>query len=128
MTDKEFKWLSRPQLIDIIYQLQLKVEELTAENQQMQEALKDKRIRMEEAGNIAEAALGIHHVFQAAQSAAEQYMEEIRAMHEEAKVSCRNLLEEAQREAAAIVAQAQAKRDSRDSSAEMIPEDGVQNP
>ena len=33
MTDKEFKRLSRPQLIEIIYQLQLKLEELTQEAQ-----------------------------------------------------------------------------------------------
>ena len=36
MTDKEFKRLSRSQLIDIIYLLQLKQEELTAENEGFQ--------------------------------------------------------------------------------------------
>ena len=33
MTDREFKQLSRAQLIDIIYQLQLQNEKLTEQNQ-----------------------------------------------------------------------------------------------
>ena len=35
MTDKDFKRLSRSQLIDIIYQLQVKQEELTADNEKL---------------------------------------------------------------------------------------------
>ena len=80
MTDKEFKRLSRSQLIDIIYQLQLKQEELTAENEKLSKALADKRLRVSKAGNIAEAALEIHNVMQAAQDAATHYLEEIRIM------------------------------------------------
>ena len=64
MTDKEFKRLSRSQLIDIIYQLQLKQEELTADNEKLSKALADKRLRVSKAGNIAEAALEIHNVMQ----------------------------------------------------------------
>ena len=41
MTDKEFKRLSRAQLIDIIYELQLKQEELAAENERLSKALAD---------------------------------------------------------------------------------------
>ena len=85
MTDKEFKRLSRAQLIDIIYQLQIKQEELIQENQRLKEALEDKRTHLRQAGNIAEASLAIHNVMQAAQAAASQYLEEIRAMHAEAK-------------------------------------------
>ena len=54
MTDKEFKRLSRSQLIDIIYQLQLKQEELTADNEKLSKALADKRLRVSKTGNIAE--------------------------------------------------------------------------
>ena len=39
MTDKEFKRLSRSQLIEIIYQLQIKQEELTNENEKLQKNL-----------------------------------------------------------------------------------------
>ena len=128
MTDKEFKRLSRSQLIDIIYQLQLKQEELTAENEKLSKALADKRLRVSKAGNIAEAALEIHNVMQAAQDAATHYLEEIktRADHEyrrtmkTAKDKAAEILAKAQREAAEIVAQAQTPHLSSDAALEAI--------
>ena len=89
MTDKEFKRLSRSQLIDIMYQLQLKQEELIKENQNLKEALEDKRTHLRQAGNIAEASLAIHNVMQAAQDAASQYLEEIRTIKAETAENCR---------------------------------------
>ena len=103
MTDKEFKRLSRSQLIDIIYLLQLKQEELTAENERLSKALEDKRLRISEAGNIAEASLEIHNVMQAAQDAAAHYLEEIRIMRAETEEQCRHLLEKARKDAEGIV-------------------------
>ena len=38
MTDKEFKRLGRAQLIEIIYQLQLQLDELTEQNQALKNA------------------------------------------------------------------------------------------
>ena len=104
MTDKEFKRLSRSQLIDIIYQLQLKQEELTAENEELSKALADKRLLVSEAGNVAEAALKIHNVMQAAQAAAEHYLEEMRLRCDE---ECQQILNKAKEDAAAIIAKAQ---------------------
>ena len=46
MTDKEFKRLNRAQLIDIIYQFQLQVDELTKQNQELQREVADKRLRL----------------------------------------------------------------------------------
>ena len=120
MTDKEFKRLSRSQLIDIIYQLQLKQEESTADNEKLSKALADKRLRVSKVGNIAEASLEIHNVMQAAQDAAAHFMDEIqlRADHEyqrilkEAESEAAAILQKAQAEAAEIIAQA--KRENRD--------------
>ena len=56
MTDKEFKRLNRAQLIEIIYQLQVKLDELSEENQCLTAELADKRLLISRAGNIAEAA------------------------------------------------------------------------
>ena len=114
MTDKEFKRLSRSQLIDIIYQLQLKQEELTAENEKLSKELADKRLRVSKAGNIAEAALEIHNVMQAAQDAAAHYVEEIQIRGDseyqqilkEANDKAAAIMEEAKQAAAEIVAQA----------------------
>ena len=114
MTDKEFKRLSRSQLIDIIYQLQLKQEELTADNENLSKALADKRLRVSKAGNIADAALEIHNVMQAAQDAAAHYVEEIQIRVDEeyqrilkkANNKATAIIEEAKKAAAEIVAQA----------------------
>ena len=128
MTDKEFKRLSRSQLIDIIYQLQLKQEELTADNERLTKELDDKRLRISKAGNIAEAALEIHNVMQAAQDAAAHYLEEIQIrvdneyqqILKEAKDKAVEIIEKAQKEADEIVAQAKKERPDYDPVVEAI--------
>jgi cell division septum initiation protein DivIVA len=114
MTDKEFKRLSRSQLIDIIYQLQVKQEELIADNERLSAALDDRRLRVNKVGNIAEAALEIHNVMQAAQDAADHYLEEIKIrvyneqkrILKEARSEADSIISKARREAAKIVEQA----------------------
>ena len=106
MTDKEFKQLSRAKLIDIIYQLQLHVEELTEQNHSLKKTLEDKRLRINTAGNIAEAALEINDCFRSAQNAAEQYLNEIKAIREETESERQRILAAAQAEAEAIIANA----------------------
>jgi cell division septum initiation protein DivIVA len=120
MTDKEFKRLSRSQLIDIIYQLQLKQKELEEENRKLKAEVGDKRIRLREAGNIAEASLAMHNVMQSAQDAANQYLEEIRAMKQDTAEACNRILEKAKQEAAAIVARANQKHTVYDSAVDAI--------
>lgn len=120
MTDREFKRLSRAQLIDIIYQFQLKQDELTAENERLTKELADKRLRLSQAGNIAEAALEVNRVMQAAQDAAALYLEEIRIMREETKEKCQFILNNAQKEADSMIAQAKNGQPPYDSALEAI--------
>ena len=127
MTDREFKRLSRSQLIDIIYQLQIKQKELEDENLKLKEELADKRIRMRQAGSIAEASLAMHNVMQVAQDAADQYLEEIRLMHSETEEKCKLLLEKAQKDADDIVAQAKKRHPSSDALLEAIMKEFVKN-
>ena len=110
MTDKEFKRLNRAQLIDIIYQLQLQVDKLTEQKQTLERALADKRLRIESAGNIAEAALEINDCFRNAQNAAEQYLNEIKLLQEETAAERRRILKEAKAEAREILADAKKKQ------------------
>ena len=120
MTDKEFKRLSRSQLIDIIYQFQITQNELNAEIERLKKALDDRRLRVKEAGNIAEAALEITNVMQAAQDAAALYLEEIRTMREETKRDCQRILENAQKEADNLITQARDGKPPFDSTLEAI--------
>ena len=120
MTDKEFKRLSRAQLIEIIYQLQLENEKINAQKQELESALEDRRIRLSNAGNIADAALEINNCFRSAQDAAEQYLNEIKAIREEAEVQRQNILAQAQAEAQAIIAAAKNTQGDYDSAIEAI--------
>ena len=110
MTDKEFKRLSRFQLIEIIYQLQLQNDKLTEQNQSLIEELEDKRIRISNAGSLAEAALEINDCLKNAQEAADQYLNEIKIMHEAVEAEKEKILSEARAEATAIISDAQKKK------------------
>ena len=120
MTDKEFKRLSRAQLIEIIYQLQLQIDKLNEEKQALENELEDKRLRLQSAGNIAEAALEINDCFRSAQNAAEQYLNEIKAIREEAEAERQRILANAQAEAEAIIVGAKNTQGNYDSAIDAI--------
>ena len=120
MTDKEFKRLSRAQLIEVIYQLQLQIDKLNEEKQALENELEDKRLRLQSAGNIAEAALEINDCFRSAQNAAEQYLNEIKAIREETDTERQRILKEAKAEAEAIIAGAKNTQGDYDSAIEAI--------
>ena len=112
MTDKEFKRLNRAQLIEIIYRLQLQIDELTEQKQALESALEDRRLRIHNAGNIAEAALELNNCFLSAQNAAEQYLNEIRVLHAEAEEERQRLLDNAHAEAEKIIENARKEQSS----------------
>jgi cell division septum initiation protein DivIVA len=128
MTDKEFKRLSRAQLIEIIYQFQLQIDKLTEQNQALERELADKRLRLGSAGNIAEAALEMNDCFRSAQNAAEQYLNEIKEIREETEAERQRILAEAQAEAAAIIAGAKKAQGDYDSAIEAIIKEFKQSP
>lgn len=74
MEQKELRQMSRSELIEIIYELELQNQELKEELGAAREELKDRTIMIEEAGSIAEAALKVNHVFESAQKAVDDYV------------------------------------------------------
>jgi hypothetical protein len=74
MTDKEMKKLKRAELLEMLLEQTRRVEALEAELEKKNAELESKRIAIQSAGNIAEAALKLNGVFEAAQRAAEQYI------------------------------------------------------
>lgn len=99
MTDKEFRRLKRPQLIEIIYQLQLEQQKLIDERNELQQRLDNWQSKIEEAGSIAEATVAVSNIFEVAQKTAEQYLNEIRIKREETDEECVRVLQEARTEA-----------------------------
>lgn len=127
MTDKEFKRLTRAQLIDVIYQFQLQVDKLTEQNTQLEQELADKRLRLSSAGNIADAALEINDCFRSAQNAAEQYLNEIKTIREETILEQQRILENAKAEAEKIIADAKNTQGNYDSAIEEIMKEYMQS-
>ena len=60
MTDREFRRLTREDLLDIIYELQRRTQQLEQENETICKQLSDRTVKLESAGSIAEAALALN--------------------------------------------------------------------
>ena len=97
MTDKEFKRLTRADLIEIIYRLQENEEKYRETIAKMTVRLEEKQTKIKSAGSIAEASIALSNVFEAAQDAADRYLQEIRMMHEQAAAELENAKREADR-------------------------------
>ncbi len=83
MTDKELKKLSRAELLELLLESNRENERLRKQFEKAKELLASKVIKIESAGSIAEAALALNGVFEAAQKAADQYLENVRRLAEE---------------------------------------------
>ena len=83
MTDKELKRLNRSELLQLLISQIEENEKLRGQIRQLEERLDERRIRIRDAGSIAEAALQLNHVFEAAQAAAQQYLDNVRLLCEE---------------------------------------------
>lgn len=83
MTDRELRKLSRAELLELLLEETRENEKLRAQVEEMEEKLKDRRILLGQAGSIAEAALRLNGVFEAAEEAAQQYLENVRRLAEE---------------------------------------------
>lgn len=93
-TEKDLKKLSRVELLQMLVHQTKEVEKLREQLEITENKLKEKEIMLNEAGNIAEAALKINKVIDAAQAAADQYLQNIALLEERYKAK----LEEATQE------------------------------
>ncbi len=79
MADKELKKLGRKELLEMLIIQTRKSEQLERQVKELEEKLADKIVKIEAAGNLAEAALKLSGVFEAAQAAAEIYLESLKS-------------------------------------------------
>lgn len=78
MTEKDLKKLSRIELLELLIE-QTEENQLLAEQiNTLRAQLENRRITIEESGSIAEASLKLNGVFEAAQAAADEYLENVR--------------------------------------------------
>lgn len=83
MTEKELRRLRRVDLLEMLVAQSRENEELKARLREAEKELASRKIAIKESGSIAEAALRLNGIFEAAQQAAEQYLENIRNQAEE---------------------------------------------
>lgn len=107
MNGKELKRLSRRELVEIIYQLKKNEQEMQEKLDAMQQEIEDKRIKISNAGSIADAATSITELFNISQTTADIYLQEIVAMKEETKKECEQMIAEANQKVDNILNQGQ---------------------
>lgn len=83
MTDKELRRLSRRELLEMLIASAEENERLRAELTQAQGELNSRQLLLKQSGSMAEAALRLNGVFEAADRAAQQYLTNVRAAAEE---------------------------------------------
>ena len=105
MTEKDFKKLTRRQLLELLLVQTQRADSLEEELELTKSKLQSKLLSEKESGSIAEAALKLNGIFEAADSAAAQYLENIRVSVEYQE----KLKSEAEEEARRIIANAEAK-------------------
>ena len=99
---KQLKRLSRTELLELLLEQTQRVETLELELEEARQQLQDRTLKMEKAGDLAQAALAINGVMEAAQQAAQQYLDSIAAMQSRTQLQCEELLQQAQEEAKMI--------------------------
>ena len=105
MTEKDFKKLTRRQLLELLLVQTQRADSLEEELELTKSKLQSKLLSEKESGSIAEAALKLNGIFEAADSAAAQYLENIRVSVEYQE----KLKSEAEEEARRIIANAEAQ-------------------
>lgn len=125
MTDKELRGLSRKDLMEMLLEQSREVQELRSRLASAEAALADRRIRLEQSGSMAEAALQLNGVFEAADAAAQQYLETLRTAAQRQETLRAQLEKEGRARADALIEAARKKaadmeRETRSRCAELL--------
>ena len=107
MTDKELRRLNRRELLELLVAQSREIDRLRAQLDTAEQRLADRQLQINQAGSIAEASLQINQVFEAAQRAAEQYLENVRSLSARQEQLCRQQEQETAQKTSAMLAEAE---------------------
>lgn len=100
MTDRELRKMSRAELLGLLLEESRENERLREQLNQANQALIGKNIALTKAGSIAEAALALNGVFNAAEQAAQQHLDNIQRISSWAQqILCQRMEDEARQKA-----------------------------
>lgn len=106
MTDKEFRRLTKNELIDIIYEYQKQEKLMQEDIDKLKAMLHSRNLKIKDAGSIADATVALSGIFERAQKTADEYLENIKAANADTEEQCRQMLLDAEAKAARIIAEA----------------------
>ena len=99
MTEKDLKKLNRYQLLEMLIIQTQRANELEKQLEEVQAKLDSRNVQMQDIGSIAEASLQLSGIFEAAQNAAELYLNGVKeraaALEMEYKQRAEAILEQA---------------------------------
>ena len=78
MTEKELLKLKKSELLEIMLAQSKEIDKLRAQLAKAKAQLAERNIAIKESGSIAEASLKLNKVFEEAQRAADQYVENVK--------------------------------------------------
>ena len=107
MTEKELRKLTRKQLLELLLKQIQYSDALEEELRQAKQKIEDRNLMQREAGSIASASLKLNGVFEAAEAAAAQYLENIAKLNEDHELVYERAKTEAKEKADALVEAAQ---------------------
>ena len=113
MADNNLKNLSRKELLEIMIKQAEEIEELQAKLKETEARLQDRELKITNAGSIAEASLELSGIFETAQKAADQYLDNVRGFDEMRM----QIEDDARKQAEVIIAEAEKKAAAREEEA-----------
>ena len=105
----ELKYFTRMELLEVLLDYAKENESLKGENASLKKKLDDKKIKIKKYGSIAQAALGLNNVFEAADESCRQYIDNVTALCDKQKAQSAHLLEKAHKQADKIICEAKAQ-------------------
>lgn len=94
MTDRQLRKLNRMDLLKLLLEEKKENEALREQMQQMQLQLENKQLNIDQSGSLAEAALKLGGIFEAAETACQYYTENIRNLSGRQEEICRKMEQE----------------------------------
>lgn len=118
MAANDLKHMSRKELLELLITQSDEIENLRQQLDEAKNTIKERNIRIQKAGTLAEAALSLNDIFKAADAAAKDYLDNLQHVEEaqnaeiqkakaEQETMCQKQLEETRRKCEEMLKQAE---------------------
>lgn len=113
MADRDLRKMNRKELLELLIVSEKENEQLKERLQQQEAQLRNRDFQIKNSGSMAEAALALSGVFENADKAATQYLENIKRCSEQQQSIYDRIVTEAERKAKAILDNAESEKQKR---------------